>query len=144
MSPKELAAALRAAADIITQDELRKLMLDTATMLDVAEVPIQWIERDIAIAFIDAVLAAGLQITVDDPDSDGFVLMKSTNKEAILKDMFQSDEDLLLIANPAEEDHFAWCKFVYGNSGWDVISDYTTNLEPYMAKANRLSDLYDH
>jgi len=30
--------------------------------------------------------------------------------------------------------------FVLGNSGWDVISDYTTNLEALLAGANALAE----
>jgi hypothetical protein len=33
-----------------------------------------------------------------------------------------------------------WVLFIYGNDGWDVISDYTCNLEPIMGPANELSE----
>lgn len=35
-----------------------------------------------------------------------------------------------------------WVYVVMGNDGWDVISDYTTNLEPLMSGANRLAEKY--
>jgi hypothetical protein len=31
---------------------------------------------------------------------------------------------------------FAWVRFVYGNDGYDVISDYTTSLEAVLAPIN--------
>ncbi len=33
-----------------------------------------------------------------------------------------------------------WVRFIYGNDGWDVISDYTTNLEPVMKLVQPLID----
>jgi hypothetical protein len=35
-----------------------------------------------------------------------------------------------------------WFYLVFGNDGYDVISDYTTGVEPYMTEANAISDKY--
>jgi hypothetical protein len=35
---------------------------------------------------------------------------------------------------------FGWVRFIYGNDGWDVINDYTTNLEPVIAGVNALAE----
>ena len=35
-----------------------------------------------------------------------------------------------------------WVYLVFGNDGWDVISDYTTNLEFLMGEALKISDHY--
>jgi hypothetical protein len=32
---------------------------------------------------------------------------------------------------------------IYGNGGYDVIADYHTSLEPFMASADRLADYWD-
>jgi hypothetical protein len=41
-----------------------------------------------------------------------------------------------------DRDAHGWVRFVYGNDGWDVVSDYTTNLEPHMKNADKLADYY--
>jgi hypothetical protein len=37
---------------------------------------------------------------------------------------------------------FGWVRFIYGNGGWDVINDYTTNLEPWMTNVDAIADQY--
>ena len=31
-------------------------------------------------------------------------------------------------------------RLIYGNDGWDVVNDYTTNLEPLLAGATAEAD----
>lgn len=113
----------------------------------------QEVERKIARAFIRSALKAGYSISVF--DCEEFTLRRSTDEKAILGAMFTTDDDRLYvhirgskIDSEWERDphkitsYFGWVWFVYGNSGWDVISDYTTNLEPLMADANKVSDRY--
>jgi hypothetical protein len=33
-----------------------------------------------------------------------------------------------------------WVRFIFGNSGWDAISDYTTNFEDVLKPVLELSD----
>lgn len=33
-----------------------------------------------------------------------------------------------------------WVRMIYGNDGWDVMADYTTNLEDVLTDANKLAD----
>jgi len=33
-----------------------------------------------------------------------------------------------------------WVYFVYGNDGWDVVSDYTTNLEAVLKGSGELAE----
>jgi hypothetical protein len=58
--------------------------------------------------------------------------------------MFSTDDEVLFLYNninaPAA---FGWVKFIYGNTGPDVINDYTTNLEPLMKKPQALADYWD-
>ena len=35
---------------------------------------------------------------------------------------------------------FGWVYLVYGNDGYDVIADYTTNLEPLLKPVNEYAD----
>ena len=60
--------------------------------------------------------------------------------------MFTTDEDKLLFYK--QEDIgtvnalYGWVFFVYGNDGYDVVNDYTINLESVMKEANELADKY--
>lgn len=62
--------------------------------------------------------------------------------------MFATDEEYILvwftkpIADPDESTDNrpnAWVKLVYGNDGWDVICDYTINLETIIDPINDYS-----
>lgn len=88
------------------------------------------IERDIARRVVNDALSAGHSITVNDGEED--VLIKSIDASAILKAMFSTDEDRLFFNK-------GWVYFIYGNDGYDVISDYTTNLEAVLKGANELA-----
>lgn len=96
------------------------------------------IEGEIATKTIDALLDAGYFIDVF--DCEEFTLKRSRDKKAILKAMFTTEDDRLYVRKSdkagAEGDRIGWVWFVYGNSGSDVICDYTTNLEPIMGPVN--------
>lgn len=100
------------------------------------------IERRIAEAVVDAALAAGHSITVNN-GGDQNEIQYSTDLEEILGVMFGSDEDLLTL-NHEEPGRWGWIRFVYGNSGWDVLHDNHIRLEPLLAKARRLADHYSN
>lgn len=100
------------------------------------------IERLIARQCIADLLAAGFVVSVNDGEET--TLAKSTDATAIVGAMFTTDEDWLYLRDTrfpdAPEGHHAWVRFVYGNSGWDVISDYTTNLEDALKRTLALTD----
>lgn len=89
------------------------------------------IERLVARQCIADLLAAGFVVSVNDGEET--TLAKSTDTAAIVAAMFTTDEDWFYLRDTrypdAPEGHHAWVRFIYGNSGWDVINDYTTNLE---------------
>lgn len=91
----------------------------------------QMVEREIATKVVDVLLAAGFQIQVDNGDDEPPAY--STNREGILADMFLTDEEHLYVGN-FDADVYGWVYFVYGNDGWDVMSDYTTNLESFIGE----------
>ena len=100
----------------------------------------QHVERQIARRFISDALKAGYSITVNDSEED--VLIKSTNLKAILDAMFSTDDDHLFLYGG--DVYLGWVWFVYGNDGYDVISDYTANekIEALMVNVNKLADKY--
>jgi len=98
----------------------------------------QEVERKIATAFVTSAIQDGYGMTVDygDGSSEKFVSIKAT-----LTAMFQGDDDMLVLYK--QDKSVAWIHFVYGNDGWDVISDYSVNLEPIMTAAKKISAHYE-
>jgi hypothetical protein len=97
----------------------------------------QRIERRIARRTIKEAIAAGYKLGVH--NGEELVIRDSTNVPKILAEMFTTDEEHLFFYN-AEGKRVGWVFFVYGNDGWDVICDYTTNLEDVMERVQVLSD----
>lgn len=108
----------------------------------------QLVEREIATALIDVFLAAEFSISIDNGDNgeNEYEIFNSKDKAAILAAMFKTDEERMYIHKGGEDDlnPFAWVYLVYGNDGWDCISDHTTNLEQYISKgpANDVVEKY--
>lgn len=104
----------------------------------------QEVERKIATAAVNSLLVAGFAISVDNGDNDGqeYQLASSTDEPAILGAMFLCDEDRLIV----EKDGIplGWAYFVYGNDGWDVLSDYTVNLESYIGEGSEAYKISEH
>jgi hypothetical protein len=98
------------------------------------------IERHLAQLAAETLINAGYQVTVNDGEED--VLEYSTNVQAILDAMFSTDEDYLFATQAGPAGQKGWVRFIYGNSGFDVINDLTVNLEsvmaPVFAEADRL------
>lgn len=113
----------------------------------------QEIERKIITSFVQTALAKGYRLAVSlerghDVDE---MLIGSRSRRAIVEAAMAGD-DAHIFVQPAEGELVqdgkiaseGWVYVVLGNDGWDVISDYTTNLEPLMQGANRLSDKYSN
>jgi len=95
-------------------------------------------QKRIARAAISGLLAAGYSLTVHDGEED--TLVDSTERRTILDALFTTDEDYLIASKNGKRE--GWVRFVYGSDGWDVINDYTTNLERALKGANALAERY--
>lgn len=93
-------------------------------------------ERRIVKAVVYSLTRAGFQLQTDDGEEKSCWL---TDPELVLSLCFGVD-DLWLIARRSSDGKRGWVRLVYGNDGWDVLSDYTVNLETELGPANRLSD----
>jgi hypothetical protein len=98
------------------------------------------LEADIVTRTVDALLAAGFLLLTNDGDE----IRPSTptaDKAAILAELAEVDDEHLMIYK-AQHNGTAegWVRFVYGNDGWDVISDYTTNFEDVLKPVNAYVD----
>jgi hypothetical protein len=91
----------------------------------------QLVEKEISVAVVNAILTAGFKIAVDNGDGK---TKPSEFGVAVLRAMFLADDDRLYIYKNDETDWFGWAHLVYGNDGWDVLSDYTGNLEQYIGR----------
>ena len=102
----------------------------------------QRVEKEIATAIINAAIAKGYTFKVDNGGDDDEVISTTTLDET-LKAMFATDEEHLYIVGPNGK-NIGWVFFVYGNDGWDVVNDYTTNLDALgiMTEAETISDKY--
>jgi hypothetical protein len=97
---------------------------------------VQEAERKIARKIIKDAVAADLSIDVF--DGDEFALEKSTDAEAIIGAMFSTDDDRLYFWKDGKQVGMVW--LIYGNSGHDVISDYTMSMDEVLQGALMLSD----
>ncbi len=103
----------------------------------------QRIERRIATAAAKGLIAAGYKIAVH--DGEEIALRKTDDVRAIIGAMFSTDEDRFIVYHrpsiaDAEWERIGWVRFIYGNDGWDVIADNTTNLEAALQAATELAD----
>lgn len=106
----------------------------------------QKVEREIAVAVIKALLAAGYSLGVNDGEET--TIHHSTDAKAIENAMFTTDEDWLLVFDKENTDHTDergdwWVRFIYGNDGWDVINDYCTALEEFIGEGTPVQKLID-
>lgn len=106
---------------------------------------IQGVEKEIVEAFLRSALAAGYQISVDDGEGDYFI-RDSTSFEDIQSHLYQMDlvgDETFYLTKEGKGGKFSWLKAVYGGDGWDVISDYSIDLEPLMeGEVKRLIEKY--
>ena len=100
----------------------------------------QRIEQEIARAAATGLIEAGYSISVF--DSEEIVLKRSTNVERIVEAMFSTDEDYFYAYRPEETERAGYVHFVYGNEGWNVISDNSLSLEPALEAATAPSESY--
>lgn len=105
----------------------------------------QEVERKIADAAIEQLLAAGFSLGVNDGEET--TVHHSRSAEAIRKAMFTTDEDWLLVFvkgdNQKDPRPQYWVRFIYGNDGYDVISDYSVFLEKHLTEADKISKHYE-
>lgn len=101
------------------------------------------IERAIIRATVNDLIRAGYTVTVSYGEGDDPVEC-SADVNAIMAAIGECDEEMLyLYRTPtiadAESECAGWISLVYGNDGWDVVCDYTTNLEDDLKPSNELA-----
>lgn len=114
----------------------------------------QRIEQEIALTVVDELLKAGYLLGVNDGEET--TVHYSRNRGDIENALFTTDEDWLLVYEDADQDDPLnvvtgteddkadwWVRLVYGNDGWDVISDYSPALEGVIGEGTPVEALVD-
>jgi len=102
------------------------------------------VEQEIVTRTVDALLAAGYMLQTDIQE-DPRPKLPTRDRAAILSEMMAVDDEFLgvYLNQLAVGSSAGWVRFVYGNDGYDVISDYTTNLESILAPVNAYANTLD-
>lgn len=95
------------------------------------------LEKTIARRVVKDALAAGYALGIEN-GGDSFELENCAEFKKVVAEMFATDEEYLLFYKL--EKRVGWVRFVYGNEGWDVMADWTVNIEPVLAGANEIAD----
>jgi hypothetical protein len=100
----------------------------------------QAVERHLVRQFIRDAIRLGFTLSVDDGE-DGYFIERSSDPKAVLKACLQMDEDRIYVYPKGSTDRVGWVYFVYGNEGFDVLSDYTLGIvEELLASTRALAD----
>lgn len=100
-----------------------------------------YIEKKIVERLVTDLIAAGFSLSVN--DGEEVTVERSTDIQAIFAALSSTDSDYLLVHSvPMKRDEHRWVRLIWGNDV-DVISDYHTSLEPYLAGANALANEID-
>lgn len=99
------------------------------------------IETRIVSSLIGEFLVAGLKISVDDGESPEST--PSSDRTEIENLLMETDEDRVHVWEGDGQTHIGWVHLVYGNDGFDVISDYTLSVEKLMTKTAALAQSLD-
>lgn len=94
------------------------------------------VETRIVKSTVKELLSHGFLLTVD--DGDGETSKPTNNVKTLHGFLMETDDDYLHVYSDGK--HFGWVRFVYGNDGWNVMSDYTVNLEPFLTATNKLAE----
>ena len=94
------------------------------------------IEKRIVKSIVKTALKAGYSVSVNN-GGDENEISKSTDAKKILAATHQTDEEHILLHKNKKT---SWVFLVYGNDGYDVINDYTVDLEEPLAPVFKLAD----
>lgn len=99
----------------------------------------QEIERKIIKAAVTSLIREGFNISVWDGES--YQIKNSITVGGVMAAIMSTDEDTLIVRD-SHDTPMGKIFLVYGNDGYDVIHDYSVNLEKYLDNAIKLADKY--
>lgn len=97
------------------------------------------VEKLIAAYVADRLVNADFELALDDGEETG---ERTTKVERVVSAMGEVEDERLLVYVIGQPEPFAWVRFIYGNgnSGLDVVCDYTTNIEHVMSRVSGYVD----
>jgi hypothetical protein len=93
------------------------------------------IELAIVDALIRAAAEAGFYFEVEDEHED------VTDVEALKHVLFDLDEANIYLRDK-NGGRRGWIRLIFGNNGWDLVADYSTNLEAFMTPINEVASFW--
>ena len=90
-------------------------------------------ELDIVNKLIDTARDAGYQMKISEYEEDG-----ETDYDFKTAAFNLDDARVFVYDNDGEK--LGWVRLVFGNSGYDLVSDFTTNLEDFLGPVTDLAD----
>jgi len=87
-----------------------------------------------------ALIEAGYELRLY--DGEEITTPKTKDVKVMMDAQATTDEDCIFVYNPGEKERIGWVIFTYGNDGYDVISDYTTNLEDVLKPVNDYAEKF--
>lgn len=99
------------------------------------------VEREIFRRTVACLLAAGYHLQVNDGEDDQTPI--TTDAALLEKESRATDEDVLHCYRPNESGGHTpagFVHFIYGNTGWDVMSDWSTRLDEALEPVSTYAD----
>jgi hypothetical protein len=94
------------------------------------------LEMEIVSALCRAAMDAGYYFEVDGEDEEDVTSIND------LKRVLFNLDDATLIVKDENQKEVGWVKLVFGNSGYDLVSDYSLNLKNFLKPVNDLADFW--
>lgn len=88
---------------------------------------------------VETLLEQGFKLSIDHDGEYDEPIQITTCNMAAMEELFACDEEMLYVDGHGPR---FFVRFVYGNSGWDVISDYDTRLEGILKTVNAFAAGY--
>jgi hypothetical protein len=104
-----------------------------------ADIPRVDIERKICRRTIRDLISAGFALRVH--SGEEWETPKAATETQLMRALFNLDDAWLVVFEAGKR--VGWVRFVFGNCGWDVMSDYTTNLAPALKDVEAYADAFD-
>lgn len=108
------------------------------------------IELQVVNALIKAASHAGFRLQIEDEDESplqpaAFYAGNGSycaDVDRFKAALFNGDDVTLLVFNGNRPQAFGWIRLVFGNDGWDLVSDYSTNLETFLEPVQAVADFW--
>mgnify|MGYP001203946185 FL=1 len=96
------------------------------------------VERLIVKSAMDSLIEQGYSVATYVDNDLSELSTPTRNIDEIMDLLMESDEDTVIVSRRGSR--IGTLQFVYGNDGWDVLSDYSTTLEDALQRTGSLAE----